>query len=85
MPTTETAMTSSYFAPLAVLPDLITEPGQYRTRCGEIAVVTAVSDRHDFGCKGHYAFEGEAVTEGWHKSGRIYGTFACDNDIVAKA
>lgn len=68
-------------APLVTLPLIVNEPGQYRTRCGETVTVLTVSKRHDFGCLGEYA---NGVAEGWHRSGRLYASRECSNDIVAR-
>lgn len=72
---------SVYFAPLVTKPTIITEPGQYRTRGGEIVTVQGVSKQHDFGCTGHYA---HGTRERWHKSGRIFAVAESQNDIVEK-
>jgi hypothetical protein len=72
-------MNSAYYAPLVLLPAIVTEPGSYLTRCGETVTVTAVSIRHDHGCKGTYS---NGVSEGWHKSGRIFAGQETANDIV---
>lgn len=75
-------MTSAYFAPLVLKPVIVTEPGQYRTRCGEVVTVTQVSARHDFGCRGTYP---HGTPEAWHRSGRLYATSECANDIMERA
>lgn len=64
------------------LPVIITAPGQYLTRGGEVVTVEVVSTRHDHGCRGFYSC---GIAEGWHKTGRIYFGQECCNDIVAKA
>jgi len=74
-------MTSAYFAPLVSLPTIITEPGAYLTRGGERVKVKTVSTKHDFGCIGSYS---DGVSEGWHKSGRLFAGVYSDNDIVKK-
>lgn len=74
-------MSSAYFAPLVLLPVIVTEPGRYQTRRGESVVIESVSRRHDFRCVGYY---GEDILEGWHKSGRVLATSETDNDIVKK-
>jgi hypothetical protein len=76
-------MSSAYFAPLVLLPEIITEPGQYQTRCGEVVTVVSISQkyRHDFENRGSYP---NGVAERWHKSGRIFATSTTDNDIVAR-
>jgi hypothetical protein len=71
---------SAYFAPLVILPDLITEPGDYLTRAGDIVTIAAVSRRHDYGCAGQYV---TGVPDRWHKSGRLYAHTVSQNDIVA--
>jgi len=73
-------MSSAYFASLVTLPTIITEPGSYRTRCGEIVTIHAVSTRHYFECEGVYP---NGMREEWHKTGRLYATSPCKNDIVA--
>lgn len=70
---------SAYFAPLVTLPRLIDQPGQYRTRSGELVTVDVASPRHRFACAGRYS---DGVTECWHPSGRLYGTTESQNDIV---
>ena len=65
----------------ATLPTVIDAPGQYVTRCGEVATIRAVSTWHDFGCVGRYA-SGTADT--WHKSGRLHFWSLNDNDIMGK-
>lgn len=72
-------MTSAYFAPLVTKPVIIDTPGEYLTRGGETVIIDTVSARHDLGCKGTYA---DGVTDGWHKSGRLYADSECINDIV---
>lgn len=74
-------MTSAYFAPLVTLPVIIDEPGQYRTRRGEVVKINKVSKRHDLGCQGLYP---EGTLEHWHKSGRIFAGRDSWNDIVEK-
>lgn len=75
-------MSSAYFAPLVTLPSIIVQPGRYRTRSGDIVTLDAVSIRHDFGCVGSYP---NGVRDAWHKSGRLYATGECRNDIVGKS
>lgn len=74
---------SGYFAPLVTLPIVVTEPGTYRTRCGEEVIVSTVSTQHTFGCYGVYKSSG--IDESWHKSGRVLASRETDNDIVARA
>ncbi|MGV2169680.1 hypothetical protein ACQZ40_25265 [Agrobacterium sp. 16-172Ci] len=74
-------MTSSYFAPLVTHPVIITEPGQYRTRAGEVVTVKRASKLNDFGCRGHYQ---NGVPEFWHRSGRIFVNALSDHDIVSR-
>lgn len=63
------------------LPTVITEPGQYRTRCGEVVTVSVVSKKHLFTCHGEYSC---GTKESWHHSGRIFPKLDTTNDIVAK-
>lgn len=74
-------MSSAYFASLVLLPVVVSEPGTYRTRGGDLVTITAVSTRHNFGCFGTYS---NGVRDGWHRSGRLYATSECQNDIVGK-
>ncbi len=76
------ALKKGYFAPLVTLPSVITEAGTYVTRKGEYVTIERVSKRHDFKCQGYYP---DGTIEDWHKSGRLYASTTCDNDIVAKA
>lgn len=70
---------AAYFAPLVSLPILISAPGLYVTRDGKVVSVSAVSDRHDFGCVGTY---NNGTRESWHRSGRILATSETANDII---
>ena len=74
--------TAAYFASLVTLPTLIDAPGSYVTRDGKVVSVSAVSDRHDFGCVGTYR---NGIRESWHRSGRILATSETANDIVGSA
>jgi hypothetical protein len=72
-------MSSAYFAPLVTRPIIITKPGSYRTRSGEVVTITKVSILHDFGCEGTYS---DGTQEFWHKSGRIQAHRETSNDIT---
>lgn len=72
----------AYFAPLVTKPVIITGPGQYKTRNGDIVTIHKVSRAHDFGCGGHYS---DDTYDSWHKSGRIFATSESQNDIVSRA
>jgi hypothetical protein len=61
------------------LPRLITEPGQYLSRCGEIITITDVTDKYAFGTYPN------GVKEHWDLTGRIWFNKECDNDIIEKA
>ncbi|WP_432263472.1 hypothetical protein [Cupriavidus sp. TMH.W2] len=76
-------MTSAYFASLVTKPDIITAPGNYVTRSGELVTITVVSWRQDHGCIGTYG-DGKIVDK-WHKSGRIFAGAESGNDIVRAA
>ncbi|MFL1449187.1 hypothetical protein ACI77O_12400 [Pseudomonas tritici] len=69
--------------PLIFLPVVITEPGEYLTRCGDTVTVATVSDRHDLNNKGSYNACG--TDDSWHKSGRILGSRETANDIICRA
>lgn len=75
-------MASAYFAPLVLLPTIITAPGKYLTRSGAVVTVESASQKHDFRCVGTYPC---GTREGWHKSGRIFAGCLTVNDIVAAA
>jgi len=75
-------MSKADYASLVTRPDVITQPGNYVTRRGEIVTITAASTKHDHGCIGTYP---EGTREHWHKSGRIYFGIQCENDIVRRA
>lgn len=71
------------YSSLYILPTIITEPGQYVTRCGEtVTVDVAISSAVRRNCTGHYS---NGVAECWHRSGRLYQGQTCANDIVSKA
>lgn len=74
---------SAYFAPLVILPVVITAPGEYVTRDGERVTISKASSLHDFGCTGTYAPSGE--TDHWHRSGRMFAGRESRNDIVRAA
>jgi hypothetical protein len=76
-------MTSAYLAPLVTKPVVIDEPGVYVTRAGELVDILKASARYDFNCRGQYR-QTPTVTDRWHKSGRLYPTILCANDIVQK-
>ena len=63
------------------LPLIVLEPGQYRTRAGQIVTINTVSDR-PFGCKGNYP---NGIVERWHPTGRIFTSdLKTTNDIMEK-
>lgn len=70
-----------YIVPLIFQPVIVTEPGRYRTRSGELVQVETASPRHDFGCIGRYP---NGTRERWHKSGRIFAGCLSANDIVGR-
>jgi hypothetical protein len=72
---------SGYFAPLVLLQEVITQPGNYVTRCGETVKVETASRKHQFACHGSYP---NGISESWHRSGRILASRETDNDIVSK-
>lgn len=72
---------NSYFTAFVNLPTIITEPGKYRTRSGEIVNIVESSTRHVFGCMGTYP---EGIEDRWHKTGRLYAHTLSPNDIIAK-
>lgn len=78
-------MTHAYFAPLVLLPIVVTEPGKYITRCGDTVLIEQTSGRHDFGNRGFYDATGERITDSWHRSGRVNASRESNNDLVARA
>ena len=79
-------MASAYFYPLIFPPTVITEPGQYKTRCGEIVTVESTSAKHnDFENRGFYGTKEARIDEGWHRTGRINASRETANDIVSRA
>lgn len=75
-------MTSASFAAFVTLPTVITAPGRYRTRGGEVVTITEASTKHNFGCVGTYSAPNEGVIDRWHKSGRLYFGQLSSNDVV---
>lgn len=75
---------SAYFAPLVIMPDIITGPGKYVTRRGETVTITDHSTRGDrFGSYGTYDDCG--TQDRWHRSGRTSAAQETKNDIIARA
>lgn len=71
---------TGYFSPL--LKTIITGPGYYLTRAGEVVLITSVdsgSDPH-FPCVGTYSAGG---MDNWNKTGRLYFMKESPNDIVS--
>jgi hypothetical protein len=69
---------TSYFSPL--LPTIITTPGCYKTRCGEVVTITSVgTSLKSFDCLGSY---GDGMPETWNKTGRLHYGVESQNDIV---
>ncbi len=75
-------MSYAAYAQLVLLDVVITEPGDYLTRSGEVVEVFRTSSRHDHECYGRYA---SGQTDHWHKSGRLYFGMQSANDIVGRA
>jgi len=71
-----------------ILPTVITAPGSYVTRCGDLVTVTTLGMHvtgtykglKDGFAHGHYN-HGE-IKETWLASGRIWTNRECNNDIV---
>ena len=70
------------FCSLIPLPTVITVPGEYRARCGDLVAITRVSTRPDFGCLGMYLDDG--IVDSWHCSGRLYFGRESMFDIVSR-
>jgi hypothetical protein len=60
------------------LPIVITEPGKYRTRCGEIVTIETV---RQYDASGRYSNQ---IPDTWDLSGRLYPSTLSDNDIIRK-
>jgi hypothetical protein len=69
-----------YAAFFLSFPVVITTPGQYVTRSGEVVTVDDVSDHH--WKPGMYSC---GTIERWHRSGRIFSGQETANDIVASS
>jgi hypothetical protein len=70
----------AFFASLVALPDVITGPGQYVTRCGDIVTINSAGGRAArFDCFGAYS---DGTRESWHRGGRIMASCQTANDIV---
>lgn len=72
----------SYFSPL--LPTIITGPGTYRTRSGEVVTIDTVPQRPSIvycDCVGRYS---SGVIETWNSCGRIFTGRETNNDIITK-
>lgn len=73
-------------ANFVVLPTIIKQPGQYRTRSGEIVTIVKVAQRHpDSAVSPCYAAKGNypcGIKEHWDVSGRIYPSMKSGNDIL---
>lgn len=64
------------------LPEIITKPGLYRSRCGEIITVTDIgrgSVFEQWGVKGTFP---EGIEEKWNVNGRRYSSQETMHDIV---
>lgn len=64
---------------MMISPVIITEPGQYVTRCGETVTITVLSRKDAWG---HYS---NGVEERWDVSGILLHFSESANDIMAKA
>lgn len=69
-----------YCAYFLSFPVIITEPGQYVTRSGELVEVRDVSNVH-----WKYGKYPTGQNECWHRSGRIFSGQETPNDIVGPA
>jgi len=71
------------FTPINLLPVVITAPGQYETRRGEIVTVDTTAGKGAHRRNWHGRYE-NGVAESWHSSGRLYAGQTCANDIVRR-
>lgn len=64
------------------LPHIITEPGRYTTRAGEVVTIQRIEKRGArVTCFGKYA---NGIDERWDASGRCWHNQECQNDIVGR-
>ena len=64
-----------------VLPTIISEPGNYLTRCGEIVNIESIIPNTAYGACGKYPNQ---VEDRWDVCGRLYPSILSNNDIVKK-
>jgi len=72
----------AWFAAFVAMPVIITGPGRYVTRAGEVVTIEMALQRHAFGCSGVYS---TGQREEWHMSGRLMFDKETPNDIVGVA
>ena len=72
-------MSMAYMSGFIGKPTIIVKPGEYKTRSGEIVVISKVTESFYLQCYGYYK---NGVAESWHKSGRIFANVISENDIV---
>ena len=66
-----------------LLPTIITGPGRYITRCGEVVTIDFVVPMKCFySAHGNYA---NGVKERWDRTGRLLPSTLSDNDVVGVA
>jgi len=72
----------AWFSAFVTMPTIITAPGKYVTRCGEVVTVEVAKQKHIFGCSGTYS---TGQREEWHMTGRLMFDRETPNDIVGVA
>lgn len=60
-------------------PAVVTRPGEYLTRGGEVVVVESVEPRGPYGVRGRYR---DGVKDTWDMTGRLLPGTLSQNDIV---
>lgn len=68
-------------SPLMPITKIITIPGKYLSRCGDLIVITDIGSNLRFSCFGLYP---DGVKDAWHTSGRLFANVESVNDIVEK-
>lgn len=72
----------AWFAAFVTMPTIITGPGQYMTRAGEVVTIEVAQQKQLFGCSGTYS---TGQRDEWHMSGRLMFDRETQNDIVGVA
>lgn len=67
-------------------PQIITKPGEYLTRCGEIVTIKGISEkRGSLGWQMAWGSYADGINESWEVCGAILPSQQTQNDIVSAA